>query len=92
MAACRATPEQVGLSAERLAEIGPFVQRYIDAQEMSGAITIIARRGKVIHFEDRQAASGAQMEGPDLSSLEGDEARLRVTMENAKLYTFQIRI
>ena len=46
-----AAPEQVGLSAEKLAEIGPFIQKYIDAKEMSGAITIIARRGKVIHFE-----------------------------------------
>ncbi|MHC4179712.1 MAG: serine hydrolase domain-containing protein, partial [Planctomycetota bacterium] len=46
-----AAPEQVGLSGKKLAEIGPFVQKYIDAQEMSGAITIIARRGKVIHFE-----------------------------------------
>ena len=46
-----AAPQQVGLSAERLAEIAPFVQKYIDAKEMSGAVTIIARRGKVVHFE-----------------------------------------
>ena len=41
------------MSAERLARIGPVMQRYIDEQLVAGTITLIARRGKVVHFEAR---------------------------------------
>ncbi len=44
-------PEEVGLSSERLKRINEFVQRHIDAQDISGAITIVARRGRVAHFQ-----------------------------------------
>ena len=47
----RASPESVGMSSERLARIRPAMQRYIDAQLVPGTVTIIARRGKVVHFE-----------------------------------------
>ena len=46
-----AKPEEVGMSSERLARIRPAMQRYIDAQLVPGTVTIIARRGKVVHFE-----------------------------------------
>ncbi len=46
-------PEKVGMSEERLARIGPVMQRYIDEQLVPGTITLIARRGKVVHFEAR---------------------------------------
>ena len=46
-----ARPEDVGLSAERLQRINQFVQRYIDAKEITGAVTLVARRGKIAHFE-----------------------------------------
>jgi CubicO group peptidase (beta-lactamase class C family) len=46
-------PDEVGMSAERLARIGPVMQRYIDEQLVAGTITLIARRGKVVHFEAR---------------------------------------
>lgn len=46
-----ASPESVGMSSERLARIMPAMQRYIDAQLVPGTVTIIARRGKVVHFE-----------------------------------------
>lgn len=46
-----ANPESVGLSAERLARIDPFVQRkYLDAGRMPGAVTLVYRRGEVAHF------------------------------------------
>jgi len=44
-------PEDVGLSAERLAQIHQTVQRHIDAHDISGAVTIVARKGRVAHFE-----------------------------------------
>ena len=45
------TPEDVGLSAKRLQRIGEMIQRAIDAQQISGAVTVVARRGRVAHFE-----------------------------------------
>src|SRR4051812_36841480 len=44
-------PEEVGFSAERLQRINQMVQRYIDAKAITGAVTIVTRRGKVAHFE-----------------------------------------
>ena len=44
-------PEAVGLSSERLQRINLMIQRYMDDGEISGAITMVARRGKVAHFE-----------------------------------------
>jgi CubicO group peptidase (beta-lactamase class C family) len=44
-------PEDVGFSPERLQRINQFVQRYIDAKEVTGAVTMVARKGKIAHFE-----------------------------------------
>ena len=44
-------PEDVGLSSERLARIGPAMQRHIDAGEIAGVVTLVARRGRIVHFE-----------------------------------------
>jgi len=44
-------PEDVGMSAERLARIGPAMQRHIDAGEIAGVVTLVARRGRIVHFE-----------------------------------------
>jgi CubicO group peptidase (beta-lactamase class C family) len=46
-----AKPEQVGFSTERLSRIHDMVQRHIDAHDISGAVTMVARNGKVAHFE-----------------------------------------
>ncbi len=46
-----ATPEEVGLSSETLATIRPTMQKLVDDQQVAGVITMIARRGKVVHFE-----------------------------------------
>ncbi len=48
-----ATPEEVGMSSERLARIGSVMQRYIDYRQVPGTVTLIARRGRVVHFEAR---------------------------------------
>lgn len=46
-----AAPEEVGMSAERLDRINHVVQGYIDRGELSGTVTLVARRGQVVHFE-----------------------------------------
>lgn len=46
-----AKPEEVGLSSERLGRMHEAVQRHIDAQNICGAVTIVARRGRIAHFE-----------------------------------------
>ena len=43
-------PEDVGFSSERLNRIQETVQRHIDAHDISGAVTLVARRGRVAHF------------------------------------------
>ena len=45
-----AKPEEVGLSAVRLQRITDMVQRRIAAGDLTGAVTIVARRGKVAHL------------------------------------------
>jgi CubicO group peptidase (beta-lactamase class C family) len=46
-----ALPEEVGMSAERLARIAPVMQRYIDDRLVAGTVTLVARKGRVVHFE-----------------------------------------
>ena len=46
-----AKPEDVGMSAERLKQIDQMIQRRIDAHDMVGAVTIVARKGRVVHLE-----------------------------------------
>ena len=46
-----ARPEDVGLSSERLDRIHDAVQRHIDAGSISGAVTLVARHGKIAHLE-----------------------------------------
>ncbi|MBZ5575736.1 MAG: beta-lactamase family protein [Acidobacteriia bacterium] len=46
-----AKPEDVGLSSERLQRIHETVQRHIDAHDIAGAVTLVARKGRVAHFE-----------------------------------------
>jgi CubicO group peptidase (beta-lactamase class C family) len=41
------------MSSERLQRIGPAMQRYIDEGLVPGVVTMVARKGKVIHFEKR---------------------------------------
>ena len=46
-----AAPESVGMSAARLARITAMTQRYVDEKKLAGVITLVARRGKIVHFE-----------------------------------------
>lgn len=46
-----ADPESVGMSSQRLERIDDFMQRYIDADMVAGTVTLVARKGKVVHFQ-----------------------------------------
>jgi CubicO group peptidase (beta-lactamase class C family) len=46
-----ARPEEMGMSAERLARVKAAMQRYVDRGEVPGVVTLIARRGRVVHLE-----------------------------------------
>jgi len=43
--------EDVGLSSERLKRVSEAVDRHITAGNVAGAVTLVARRGKIAHFE-----------------------------------------
>jgi CubicO group peptidase (beta-lactamase class C family) len=46
-----AKPEDVGFSSERLRRISDLVQRHLTAGTFSGAVTLVARNGRIAHFE-----------------------------------------
>ena len=43
--------EDVGFSTERLQRVHEAVARHIEAKDVSGAVTLVARRGKIVEFE-----------------------------------------
>lgn len=46
-----AAPEDVGMSSQGLRNVSRLVQGYIDDRKLPGAISLVARRGRVVHFE-----------------------------------------
>jgi CubicO group peptidase (beta-lactamase class C family) len=57
-------PETVGFSSERLERLHKLIQGEIDQKELAGAITILARHGKVVDYRSygyKDVASGAPM-------------------------------
>ena len=46
-----AVPEAVGVSTERLERIRPVMQGYVDDGNLPGFLTVVARHGKIVHFE-----------------------------------------
>jgi len=46
-----AKAETVGMSTQRLERIHAFMKDYIDTNQIAGSVTLIARKGKVVHFE-----------------------------------------
>lgn len=45
------SPEEVGLSADGIAKIGPAMQAIVDAGQTAGVMTLVARDGKVVHWD-----------------------------------------
>ena len=46
-----ADPQSLGFSSERLARIGPAIQREIEAGQYPGAVMLVARNGRMVYFE-----------------------------------------
>jgi len=57
-------PESVGFSSERLERLHAIIQGEIDQKQLAGAITILARHGKIVDYHlygDRDVAAGTAM-------------------------------
>ena len=57
-------PAEVGMSAEGLAELRAAMQGFVDRGELAGVVTLVARHGKIAHFEPfgkQDLASGVPM-------------------------------
>lgn len=48
-----ATAKSVGMSEDRLTRITPVMQRYIDTGLVPGTVTMVARHGKIVHFDSQ---------------------------------------
>ncbi|MDP6859141.1 MAG: serine hydrolase domain-containing protein, partial [Verrucomicrobiales bacterium] len=46
-----ADPGEVGMSGDSLLGIDSVIQKFIDEKQLAGAVTIVARRGKVVQFK-----------------------------------------
>jgi len=58
------SPESVGFSSQRLERLHAFIQNEIDQKKLAGAVTILARHGKVVEYRTygvRDMATGAPM-------------------------------
>jgi CubicO group peptidase (beta-lactamase class C family) len=58
-----ASPEEVGLSSERLKRIAPALEAQIAAGKFPGAVVLVARKGRIAHFQTigRLAPDGPPM-------------------------------
>jgi CubicO group peptidase (beta-lactamase class C family) len=45
-------PESVGLSSERLERIGRNIQKSVDENRIAGAVSLVARHGKIAYFKE----------------------------------------
>ena len=50
-AAQTASPAQAGFSADRLQRIDQFIERTMQAGEISGGVTLVARNGRIVHLQ-----------------------------------------
>jgi hypothetical protein len=46
-----ADPQTLGFSSERLARIGPAIQRETEKGQYPGAVMLVARNGRIVYFE-----------------------------------------
>jgi len=64
-----AAPESQGFDLRRLARIKPKMQVYVDSGNFSGVTTLLARRGKIIHFDHSGVRDMASQEPLDSSTI-----------------------
>ena len=46
-----AVPEEQGLSSEGMAKISEWSAKYVEEGKLAGMVTLVARRGDIVHFE-----------------------------------------
>jgi len=64
-----AKPAALGLSADRLDRIGPWMEGYVESGKLAGCMTLVARHGQVAYFDWRgqaDEASGRPMAADDI--------------------------
>lgn len=64
-----ASPADVGVSAEGLELIGPAMQQWVDDGRVAGVVTMVARRGQLVHWNAvgvRDLESGEPLEIDDI--------------------------
>lgn len=64
-----AEPESLGMSSERLERLTAAMQRYIDNDMVAGMVTLVARKGKVVHLRaqgQRWKEAGDPMDTDDI--------------------------
>jgi CubicO group peptidase (beta-lactamase class C family) len=44
-------PESMGFSSQRLGRINRVMQQYVDEKKLAGMVTLVARNGKIVHFD-----------------------------------------
>ncbi len=62
-------PTAVGMSAERLARLGPWMEGYVESGKLSGCMTLVARHGQIAYWDSRGVAdqsSGRPMASDDI--------------------------
>jgi CubicO group peptidase (beta-lactamase class C family) len=47
----RATPEDLGFSAERLERLSAALQAYVEDEQIAGSVTLVARHGSIVYLE-----------------------------------------
>jgi hypothetical protein len=55
-----AAPKTVGLSSERLQQVNALVKRHLDAKSFAGAVTLVARNGRIAHLQAHGFASSSR--------------------------------
>jgi CubicO group peptidase (beta-lactamase class C family) len=64
-----AAPESQGFDPRRLTRIKPKMQAYVDSGNFSGITTLLARRGKIIHFDHSGVRDKASQKPLDASTI-----------------------
>lgn len=62
-------PEASGFDPGRLNRINLLMRRYIDDDKMAGMVTLVARRGEVVHFESHGYADKDAQEGMSADAI-----------------------
>jgi len=65
----RATPEEVGMSSERLTRLGDVFQGYVDDGRIAGAVGMVARHGRLVYVDQwgmRDMAARDPLESGDI--------------------------